>query len=104
MTKAEITATAWRRLQYISCERANALYATGKTRRMFGRGVIVPEEIEENVKILGRANEEEMKARLMWYLTYHSELFGTMLKALSMHATEMRRVQYGTLSDFAEVR
>jgi hypothetical protein len=38
-------------------------------------GTSVPREIEENVEILGRGSEEEIKARVLWYVTFEPGIF-----------------------------
>jgi len=69
---------AWRRLQRVSCDHAMALagpkpFSSGRLNR---RQIGVPEVIRENVDILGRGSEEEVKARLNWYVTFHPWIFG----------------------------
>ena len=72
MTK---TNSAWNRLQCLSCEHSLSLWRSGATRRKYSRGVEVSEDIRDNVEILGRGNDEEIKARVLWYLTFHPGLF-----------------------------
>lgn len=57
--------TPWQRLQATSISHANAL----GVKHFMGRHT-PPEVIRENCEILGRGNDEEIKARLMWYLTF----------------------------------
>lgn len=63
---------AWQRLQRISCIHALALMP-----KKFGRprSIGVPQVIADNVAILGRGTEEEVKARNLWYLTFHPAIF-----------------------------
>lgn len=69
-------AAGWRRLLAVSCAHAAEL-ANIKPSLMGGCGrlnrkqISVPEVIRGNVAILGRGTEEAIKARLMWYLTFH---------------------------------
>jgi hypothetical protein len=78
--------TAWSRLQALSCEHNARLFASGQLARMTPRGVRgksinVNREIQENVDILGRGNEEEIKARVLWYVTFEPAIFDTCSKA-----------------------
>ena len=72
-------ATTWIRLQRLSCEHALRIWIDAgspqPSRYMRSRGLSVPETIQDNVKILGRANEEELKARVLWYVTFHPTVF-----------------------------
>jgi hypothetical protein len=69
------TNSAWNRLQCLSCAHSLSLWRSGQTRRKYTRGVDVAEDIRDNVEILGRADDEEIKARVFWYLTFHPGLF-----------------------------
>jgi len=66
---------AWTRLQCLSCTHALQLWCDGATQRKYIRGVSVPEVIDENVKILGRGDEAEIKHRVHWYITFHPAIF-----------------------------
>lgn len=78
--------TAWTRLQALSCAHNLELWlAAGKPRPIRGshirRSIAVPEPIRDNVKILGRGDEEEIKSRVLWYLTFHGGLFSRVSKS-----------------------
>ena len=81
--------TPWDRLQALSCEHANRLYAAGRThchtinRRYRLPAVFVPDVIKENVDILGRADDAEMKNRIFWYITFYPDIFDACSKAWS---------------------
>ena len=83
-----ILGLVWRRLQHISCAHAiliqrDRYQAKGKYHKdRFGRGV--PESIEDNVQILGRGDEEEIKGRLFWYQTYYPELWGNAIEQVKV--------------------
>lgn len=47
--------------------------ASGKAHR--ARRIGVPDVIRENVEILGRADEAELKNRAYWYITFHPAIF-----------------------------
>ena len=74
---------AWSRLQRISIYHAGLLYQSGSIKRQYcgrHRGqnlyqVSVPEVIRENVAILGRGTEEEVKYRLNWYVEFFPTVF-----------------------------
>ena len=72
---ARTTEQVWNRLQCLSCAHSLNLWRAGQTRRKYTRGVIVADDIRENVEILGRADDEEIKARVLWYLTFFPKLF-----------------------------
>ncbi len=61
----------WNRLQRISCYHAAELF--GKAPQFYNRHrqIGVPETIRENVEILGRGTEEDIKDRIWWYCTFH---------------------------------
>lgn len=61
--------TAWARLQAISCEHAARIGRIGMRQHH------VPEVIKDNCEILGAGDEEAIKARVLWYITYHPEVF-----------------------------
>jgi hypothetical protein len=77
MTQPEVITAVWNRLQCLSCEHAFRLWKDGTSKRSYRRGVTVPEVIQENVDILARADEAEMKARALWYVTFHPDVFNT---------------------------
>lgn len=72
MDKERRIGLAWVRLQALSCCHSRRLYQS-RTNRW--RGCIVPAEIAENVDILGRGDEEELKARVLWYLDQEPAVF-----------------------------
>ena len=68
------TESSWVKLNCIALIHArelgpNLTYTRGRLRHT------PPAVIEEDCKILGRAIEEELEARLNWYSTNHPELF-----------------------------
>ena len=67
-------AAGWRRLQALSCAHAAMI---GPQYGAFGRRryVMPPEVIKENCEILGLGDEERIKARIHWYLTYYPRVF-----------------------------
>jgi hypothetical protein len=67
-------AAGWRRLQRISCHHA-AVIGPQRGWTVFHPCVYVPEVIRENVEILGRGTEEEIKARILWYVTFYPSIF-----------------------------
>lgn len=73
-------AAGWNRLQAASIELAIHLH-TGNCSCHVGAGqrrgghIHVPEDIKENCEILGRGNEEEIKARIQWIAMYYPEVF-----------------------------
>lgn len=76
----------WSRLQALSCEHNNRLYASGVLADLTpsgvrGKSINVNFEIEENVKILGRGDDEEIKARVLWYVTFQPAVFDACSKA-----------------------
>lgn len=74
---AEMTSghrAGWSRLQRISLHHAREIYC-GSPHSKNPRRIGVPAVIRENVDILGRGTEEEIKARIMWYLTFYPEVF-----------------------------
>ncbi len=79
MTDTQRRAFAWTRLQALSCAHAKQI---GPVYGSFGkrRYVHVPEEIKENCEILGSGDEERIKNRSLWYLTYHPALFAAVLQ------------------------
>ncbi len=79
MTDTQRLAFAWTRLQALSCAHANQI---GPVYGSFGRRryVCVPEEIKDNCEILGEGDEERIKDRCMWYLTYYPALFAAVLQ------------------------
>jgi hypothetical protein len=81
MLKTEIITTIWNKLQCLSCEHSFRLWKTGSYRSKYHRGVTVPEDIQENVDILGRSNESEIKTRIFWYITFHPDIFDTCSKS-----------------------
>jgi hypothetical protein len=64
----------WSRLQRISLHHASIL-PVRKCGTGYRRQIAVPEIIQDNVKILGRGTEEEIKARIMWYLEFYPSVF-----------------------------
>jgi hypothetical protein len=72
--------SAWSRLQALSCVHNAELYRAGKTRRW--RGVSVDPEIQTNVEILGRGVDDEIKARVLWYIDYEPAVFDRCSKNL----------------------
>lgn len=79
-TQTEMTQAAWSRLQALSCEHNARLYAAGRLALMTPRGIrgkqiAVDPEIQETVEILGRSDEAELKSRVLWYLTFHPQVF-----------------------------
>jgi hypothetical protein len=75
-------ATPWNRLQALSCEHALRIYVAGRKgvpahiRRGYCRpGTSVPGDIAENVDILGRGDDAELKARVLWYMDYFPDIF-----------------------------
>ena len=70
-------ATPWSRLQTLSCAHAMELWRNGIATdwSRVTRRVSVPEVIRENVEILGRGDDEEIKARVLWYITFHPGIF-----------------------------
>lgn len=66
--------SAWSRLQALSIEHAKKLGAQigGSYRH---RQHFPQEVIRENVEILGRGDDEEIKNRIHWYITFHPEIF-----------------------------
>lgn len=63
---------AWSRLQAISCCHANQI----GPRYNFGRkSISVPDVIKENCEILGRGDESEIKARVLWYVQFYPAVF-----------------------------
>lgn len=90
MQKTTQTETAWKRLSVISESRALELwragqYGIGQYCRKTGNrtSFSAPEEIKENVEILGRNEESELKARVMWYMTYHPKSWAAAIDATS---------------------
>ncbi len=83
-----ILSLVWRRLQFISCRRSQAIGPQYSMNYLGSRHrqIDVPEEIVDNVKILGRADVSEIKGRLLWYLTYHPELFAQALSMVTYQA------------------
>lgn len=73
-------AAGWNRLQAASIELAIQLHSgtcschAGAGRRKGGH-IHVPEDVRENCKILGRGNEEEIKARIQWIAMYYPDVF-----------------------------
>jgi len=68
----------WSRLQRISCYHATKLFTESRgfnrlTQRL--KPIPVPEVIRENVEILGKGTEEDVKARIHWYITYYPDVF-----------------------------
>ncbi len=64
----------WNRLQRVSLYHAATLYSDSRLSRN-PRQVHVPEVIKENVDILGRGTENDVKARLMWYIAFYPNVF-----------------------------
>ena len=64
----------WSRLQRISIAHANAI-GPQRCGTAYRRQIAVPDVIRENVDVLGRGSENDVKARLMWYLTFHPEMY-----------------------------
>jgi hypothetical protein len=64
----------WSRLQRVSLYHAAKLYSESVHAKN-PRHVSVPEVIKENVEILGKGTEEEVKARIHWYITFYPEIF-----------------------------
>lgn len=78
---------AWNRLQCLSCEHSVRIYvarkhgASASRARAYCRtGTSVPHDIADNVDILGRGNEEEIKARVLWYVQFFPDIFNTCSK------------------------
>lgn len=73
--------TPWSRLQALSCEHANRLgkQPTFPLIRSLGMryqsGHNPPMVIVENIEILTRGDDEEMKSRVHWYITFYPEVF-----------------------------
>jgi hypothetical protein len=72
MTSGHIA--GWKRLQRVSLYHAAQLYSESRHARN-PRYVGVPEVIRENVDILGRGTEEDVKYRLAWYVEFHPSVF-----------------------------
>jgi len=79
---------AWNRLQKLSILHSNKLYKDGgfgvypfynKKTKTYDQYVSPPEIIRDNCEILGRGNEEEIKARILWYLTFYPSIFDAIL-------------------------
>jgi len=66
--------SVWMRLQCLSCEHARRI-GPQYIRTWPKRQVSVPETIQENVEILGRGDEVEIKSRVLWYITFHPQVF-----------------------------
>ena len=64
----------WSRLQRVSLYHARELYC-GSSHSKNPRRIGVPAVIRENVEILGRGSEEDVKARLMWYIAFYPDVF-----------------------------
>ena len=64
----------WRRLQEISLYHATEIYCS-RVHSRHPRSVSVPAIIKENVDILGRGTEEDVKYRIYWYLTFYPSVF-----------------------------
>lgn len=58
----------WTRLQQTSINHALSIGP-----RKSWRQHVPPQDIRDNCDILGRGSEEEIKARLLWYLTYYPQ-------------------------------
>ena len=73
--------TPWSRLQALSIEHANRIgpgYASHMIRslgRHYQRQHIPPQTIVDNCDILKRHDDEEMKARVLWYVAVHPDVF-----------------------------
>ncbi len=70
--------TPWSRLQALSCAHNAKIGPQGghwlhRTGRFVQRSV--PFDIEENVKILARGDDAELKDRVHWYITFHPDIF-----------------------------
>jgi hypothetical protein len=65
---------AWKRLQRVSLYHAAQLYSESRHSRN-PRHVSVTEVIQENVGILGKGTEEDVKYRLMWYVQFFPSVF-----------------------------
>jgi hypothetical protein len=73
---------SWTRLQKISCTHAAQLWqemhkpeSMGHKPNRHNPGCYVPNVIRENVEILGKGSEEDVKARVLWYITYYPSIF-----------------------------
>ena len=66
-------AAGWSRLQAASIELGIHLSKPYWTR--YGWKVSVPDDVKENCEILGRGNEEEIKARIQWIAMYYPDVF-----------------------------
>lgn len=70
-------AAGWKKLQALSEAHALKLRADLSSGRFIGGrkvGIAVPEDIQENVEILGRGDEREIKNRIHWYSMYYPDL------------------------------
>lgn len=79
-------ASAWSRLQALSCRHANVIYGQmpRKERQRLlkaHKGPPVPEDIAENCAILKRGDEAELKNRAYWYITFYPAIFDECSKA-----------------------
>ena len=63
--------TTWYRLAALSQEHANRIGVCPRRHRTH----TPPDVIIENVEILRRAGDEEMKHRVHWYITFHPAIF-----------------------------
>ncbi len=80
--KTTDTLSCWQRLQVLSCAHSAKIGPQGGT--WTRRGIInraVPEVIRENVEILGSCDEESIKHRIHWYITFHPDIFDACSKA-----------------------
>lgn len=101
---------AYQRLQTISQIHASRLWAAGEygwgqlvDRKTGARGMYsVPEVIQENCAILKRGDEEEIKNRLYWYLTYHPDIHAESRKALKQRNLKEEGYRAGFLGDPCE--
>lgn len=80
-------ATAWSRLQALSCRHAAQIHrasygpVNNAHRSRYMSSIGVPEVIQENVGILGRGDEAELKNRVFWYIMFHPAIFNECSKA-----------------------
>ena len=77
----------WLRLQHISCAHARQIGKCGHRQHH------VPDVIQENVEILGKGTDEQVKARLLWYHSYYPALWGDAIDTVrptAMMAQEVR--------------
>ncbi len=84
MKTTDTLSGCWQRLQALSCAHAAKIgpqYGLPINRRSRKPFVNVPEVIRENVEILGSCDEESIKHRIHWYITFHPDIFDACSKA-----------------------